>query len=101
MNSKKIVSQSNAPLELLRNGGRGDLRDLGRFFFDFLLFALSGTLAAASTSTTRTTGEPRENRLMIERHKTSERMSQAVRHAGLIYLSGQVAAEADGDYRSA
>ena len=34
---------------------------------------------------------------MIDRHNVSERMSQAVRHGGLIYLSGQVAAETDGD----
>ncbi len=34
---------------------------------------------------------------MIERHKTNERMSQAVRHGGLIYLSGQVPADPDGD----
>ena len=34
---------------------------------------------------------------MIERHNASERMSQAVRHGGLIYLSGQVPAETDVD----
>ena len=34
---------------------------------------------------------------MIKRHNPSERMSQAVRHGGLIYLSGQVPAETDGD----
>ncbi len=34
---------------------------------------------------------------MIERHNASERMSQAVRHGGLIYLAGQVAADTEGD----
>ena len=34
---------------------------------------------------------------MIERHKTNERMSQIVRHGGLIYLSGQVPADTDAD----
>ncbi len=34
---------------------------------------------------------------MIEQHKISERMSQAVRHGGLVYLSGQVPAAIGGD----
>ena len=34
---------------------------------------------------------------MAERHKTNERMSQAVRHSGLIYLAGQVPADTTSD----
>ncbi len=34
---------------------------------------------------------------MIAQHNASERMSQAVCYGGLIYLSGQVPAESDGD----
>ena len=34
---------------------------------------------------------------MIKRHNTSDRMSQAVSHDSVVYLSGQVAADTDGD----
>ncbi len=34
---------------------------------------------------------------MIERSKTNDRMSQIVRHAGLVYLSGQVPSDTSDD----
>jgi len=34
---------------------------------------------------------------LIERTNTTDRMSQVVRHGGLIYLSGQVPQDQDGD----
>jgi len=37
----RLIKVRPAPRKLLRNGRRGYLRDLGRFFFDFLLFSLS------------------------------------------------------------